>query len=150
MIELRKVEEADLDVLYENQSDPVAAAMAGFGGARERDAFLAHWTTNLADAEVVARVVILDGSVAGDIVSWKRDGRRFVGYWINREMWGRGVATSALGLMIGELTERPLHAWVVLSNVGSRRVLEKAGFRVVDPQPPPNQTDVPERLLVLP
>jgi RimJ/RimL family protein N-acetyltransferase len=31
-----------------------------------------------------------------------------------------------------ELTERPLYALVVVTNIGSQRVLEKSGFRQVE------------------
>ncbi len=42
-----------------------------------------------------------------------------------------------------------MYAWVALTNKGSVRVLEKNGFVRVEPQPPPNQHDVPEQLMVL-
>ena len=31
-------------------------------------------------------------------------------------------------MLTGEVTQRPLHAWVATSNVASIRVLEKCGF----------------------
>lgn len=134
MIDLREVLDADLETLHEHQSDPVAAAMAVFG-SRERDDFMAHWAKILADPEVVARTVIVDGRVAGNIGGWGSDGRRYVGYWIGREFWGRGLATEALRLFVAEFRERPLYAWVATSNVASARVLEKAGF-IRDVLPP--------------
>ena len=45
-----------------------------------------------------------------------------------REFWGKGLATRALQELSGEVTRRPLHAWVVATNVASIRVLEKCGF----------------------
>ena len=47
---------------------------------------------------------------------------------MGREFWGRGLATGALSELAVEIPERPLHAWVAASNVGSIRVLEKCGF----------------------
>ena len=128
---LRAVTEADLDVFYEHQADPEAAAMAVFP-ARDREAFDAHWRRVLADASKVTRTIVDDGAVAGNIGAWEQDGRRFVGYWVGREFWGRGLATAALAELVQELDERPLYAWVVASNVGSIRVLEKCGFVEVE------------------
>ena len=124
---LRDVEPSDLDAFFEHQSDPEAAAMAVFP-ARDREAFYAHWRRLLADDSLVNRTIVDGGAVAGNINCWEQDGRRFVGYWIGREFWGRGLATMALAELAAEIPERPLHAWVAASNVGSIRVLEKCGF----------------------
>jgi RimJ/RimL family protein N-acetyltransferase len=123
---LRDVREDDLDVFFEQQREPEGVAMAVFP-AREREAFDAHWRRVLADDSNVVRAIEVDGEVAGNIGSWEQDGRRLVGYWIGREFWGRGIATSALSELAAELG-RPLHAWVASSNLGSIRVLEKCGF----------------------
>ena len=123
---LREVREDDLDTLFEQQREPEATAMALFP-AREREAFDAHWRRVLADPTKTVRTIDCDGAVAGNIGSWEEDGRRLVGYWIGREFWWRGLATSALKELAAEL-DRPLHAWVARSNVGSIRVLEKCGF----------------------
>ena len=100
--------------------------------AREREAFDAHWRRVLANEHNVVRVIEVDGEVAGNIGSWEQDGQRFVGYWLGRRFWGRGLATAALGELVQQLEVRPLHAWVATSNVGSIRVLEKCGFVKVD------------------
>jgi len=124
---LREVREDDLDVLFEQQREPEAVAMAVFP-AREREAFDAHWRRILADEALVAFVIDVDGEVAGNVVSWEQDGRRLVGYWLGREYWGRGLATAALAELVQQLEARPLHAWVAATNGGSIRVLEKCGF----------------------
>ena len=76
--------------------------------------------------------VVSGGAVAGSIGCWEDEGRRFVGYWIGREFWGRGLATQALAELLDVVDVRPLHAYVVESNVASIRVLEKCGFTEVD------------------
>ena len=58
---LRDVAEADLDVFYEQQRDPEAAAMAVFP-ARDRDAFDAHWRRVLADDWAVKRTIVDGGA----------------------------------------------------------------------------------------
>ncbi|XVU27993.1 GNAT family N-acetyltransferase [Actinoplanes sp. CA-054009] len=124
---LRAVEVGDLDVLYEHQADPQAAAMAAFP-ARDRERFDAHWAKILRDDAVVARTILADGVVAGGISSWRAGGRQLVGYSVGREHWGRGIATRALNQFVSELPGRPLYAHVAVHNVGSIRVLQKSGF----------------------
>jgi RimJ/RimL family protein N-acetyltransferase len=126
-VSLRPVEAGDLDTLFEHQRDPESNRMAVFP-ARERPAFDAHWQRILADEAVIVRTVVCDGEIAGNVLSWPRREERLVGYWIGREFWGRGIATRALAAFISEVSERPLHAHVATSNLGSIRVLEKCGF----------------------
>ena len=129
---LREVDESDLDALFEQQADEESSAMAGVP-SRDRPAFDAHWRRMLANDDLVVRVVDVDGVAAGHVLSWPADGRRYIGYWIAREFWGRGLATAALGELVSELPQRPLHALVSTSNVASIRVLEKCGFVQVGP-----------------
>ena len=130
-VTLREVRDTDLPILFEHQRDPEANRMANFP-ARDRDAFMAHWTRILGDESCVTRAVDVDGEVAGNVGSWEQDGERDVGYWVGREHWGKGVATEALRAFLSVLEERPLFAYVVEHNVGSIRVLEKNGFRPID------------------
>ena len=126
-VTIREVREDDLPILFEHQLDPEANAMAAFP-PRDRDAFMAHWQNILSDPACVARTIELDGAVAGNIGSFDFQGRREVGYWIDRAFWGRGVATRALAALLQQETTRPLFAGVISHNVGSMRVLEKCGF----------------------
>lgn len=129
-VRLRDVTEDDLPVLFEHQLDPEATAMAAFP-ARDWEAFSAHWTQKvLGDPAVLKKAIVIDGEVAGNILSFVQGGERKVGYWIGRPFWGRGIATRALGAFLQEVPERPLHAHVAKHNVGSLRVLQKCGFTV--------------------
>jgi len=141
---LRDVAESDLDVFYEHQREPEANEMAIFP-ARDRAAFDAHWQRVRANDSAITKTIVSEGEVAGNIGSWEQDGRRFVGYWVGREFWGKGLATSALREFVSEVTDRPLYAWVATSNVGSIRVLEKCGFVQVETR----TTDVEELLFEL-
>jgi RimJ/RimL family protein N-acetyltransferase len=141
---LRDVVESDLDAFYEHQREPDANEMAIFP-ARDRETFDAHWRKILADDSVIKKTIVHEGEVAGNIGSWEQDGRRLIGYWIGREFWGKGVATSSLAEFVEEVTDRPLQAWVATSNVGSIRVLEKCGFVQVGSR----TTDVEELLFEL-
>jgi RimJ/RimL family protein N-acetyltransferase len=125
---LRDVEPEDLEVLYEQQRDPVATQMA-LVPARERDAFMQHWERILRDENVVVKAIVVDGgAVAGHVVSFERDGKREVGYWLGRPFWGRGIATRALAEFLRLVPERPLHAIVAATHDASIRVLAKCGF----------------------
>jgi RimJ/RimL family protein N-acetyltransferase len=137
---LREVTEGDLPVFFEHQRDPEANRMAAFA-ARERDAFMAHWSKILVDESVVTRAVVADGQVAGNVVSWEEEsGRRVIGYWIGRKFWGRGIATRALSAFLDALRTRPLYAHVATHNVASIRVLEKCGFTISDEMPDASDT----------
>lgn len=124
---LRPVEPSDLPTFFEHQRDPVAVRMAAFP-SRERDAFDAHWAKILKSPTGFIRTVLFEGEVAGNVLSFELDGRREVGYWIGRNLWGRGIATRALSLFLEIETTRPLYGHVAKANVGSIRVLEKCGF----------------------
>ena len=144
MAVLRDVVESDLDAFYEHQREPEANEMAIFP-ARDRATFDAHWQRLLADDALIKKTIVHEGEVAGNIGSWKQEGKRLVGYWIGREYWGKGLATLALKELAELVPERPLHAWVATSNVGSIRVLEKCGFVQVGAR----TTDVDELLFEL-
>lgn len=124
---LRDVIEADLPFFFDHQRDPEANRMAAFA-ARDREAFMAHWQKLLASGDITKKTVVLEGTVAGNILCFDRDGKRLVGYWIGREFWGKGLATKALAELLEEETVRPLYAHVATSNAASIRVLEKCGF----------------------
>lgn len=124
---LRPVEASDLPIFFEHQRDSVAVRLAAFP-SRDREAFDAHWAKVLKSPTGLVRTVLFEGEVAGYVLSFELDGRREVGYWIGRNLWGRGVATRALALFLEVETARPLYGHVAKSNVGSIRVLEKCGF----------------------
>jgi RimJ/RimL family protein N-acetyltransferase len=129
---LRPVAEADLDVLFEQQRDPEANAMAAFGATdpNDRVAFQARWDRIRANPGNVARVILVDGAVAGTISRWRDEGLDApeVTYWLGREFWGRGLATEALRAFLAELPDRRLYGRASATNPGSMRVLEKCGF----------------------
>lgn len=127
-IRLRPVGVADVPLFFEYQRDPLAARMAAATPVSRRD-HDALWRAALTDPAILARTVVVDGEVAGSLTSWTQWEQRQLGYWLGRDHWGRGVATTALPLFLCELTVRPVHAYVAGPNIASRRVLEKCGFR---------------------
>src|SRR4026208_1561567 len=127
---LRDVTETDLPVLFEQQLDPEATAMAAFP-ARDREAFMAHSAKIMANEALIFLAIVFDGQVAGSIFCWEQEGEREVGYWLGKEYWGKGIATQALAEFLKTVTTRPLIAHVAKHNIGSKRVLEKNGFTVI-------------------
>src|SRR6185503_20676780 len=147
---LRDVIESDLPILYEQQLDPDATAMAAFP-SRDREAFMAHSARIMADESVIFKAIVFDGEVAGSMVSWIMEGEREVGYWLGKEYWGKGIATQALSEYVKIVRTRPLYAHVARHNIGSRRVLEKCGFKVIgeDTYMNPAGAEVEEYILKL-
>ena len=124
---LRGVEAGDLPIFFEHQRDPVAVALVVFR-SRERAEFDEHWAKILADDTSLKKTIVADGQVAGHIASFGRDGKREVGYWIDRALWGRGIMSQALSAFLRLEQRRPLYAGVAPHNLASIRVLQKCGF----------------------
>jgi RimJ/RimL family protein N-acetyltransferase len=131
-VSLRPVHDSDLPVFFRLMNDPDSLRMAAFTAEdpTDRDAFDAHWKRIRASSDVVPRTILADGDVVGSAAVYGEPGEREVTYWIDRAYWGRGIATAALRDLLAEVPERPLHARAAADNAGSRRVLEKCGFRV--------------------
>jgi RimJ/RimL family protein N-acetyltransferase len=129
VVRLRPVQPGDLPRVYELQLDPEANRMA-VTTPRTREAFNSHWARVLGDPAVTARAVLVGEALVGVVSCFPRDGQDHVGYWIDRAHWGRGIASRALHLLLGEVVNRPLVATAATSNGASLRVLRKCGFVV--------------------
>jgi RimJ/RimL family protein N-acetyltransferase len=126
-VSLRDVEPGDLPHFFEHQRDPEAVALVVFR-SRERDEFDKHWAKILSDQTSLTKTIVADGQVAGHIASFLLDGKREIGYWIDRALWGRGIGSEALSAFLRLEQRRPLYADVARHNVASMRVLQKCGF----------------------
>ncbi len=130
LVSLRLVEAHDLQIFFAHQLDPEATRLAAFQ-SRDREAFMAHWTTNILGHPTNAcRTILCNDRVVGNIGAWTdADTReRLLGYWLGREFWGRGIASAAVAQFLQIESTRPLMARVARHNLGSLRVLEKSGF----------------------
>lgn len=132
-ITLRDVIDEDLPIFFELLADPAARHMAAFVAKdpADRAAFDRHWAKIVADTSVVKRTVLVDGRLAGQVLSYAEAGERLVCYWFARAFWGKGVATAALTAFLAEDRARPLYARAAGDNAASRQVLEKCGFVLV-------------------
>lgn len=116
--------------------------MAAFGAVdpSDRAVFDAKWARILANPSLTVRAIVLDGTspggevqlrpLAGSISLWRDPDLPGpeVTYWLGRAFWGRGIATAALRLFLGEIAVRPLFGRAAAANEGSLRVLEHCGF----------------------
>ena len=128
---LRSLEEGDFDAIYRQVSDPESIRMAAFTSEDQPDrrAYLDRLSRLRADPSVSYRVIEVDGAFAGTIGSFRIDDELEVTFWVDRAHWGRGIASAALQALLAETAERPVFARAASDNLGSLRVLEKAGFR---------------------
>jgi RimJ/RimL family protein N-acetyltransferase len=138
-IALRPVRESDLDGLFDQMRDPESVWMAAFtpDDPDDRQWFSGHIAKLLASPDITLRAV---------------EGQTEVTYWIDRAAWGRGIASRALALFLEVVRGRPLYARAASDNAASLRVLEKAGFRVVDTElsfAPARSVDIEEKILRL-
>jgi RimJ/RimL family protein N-acetyltransferase len=150
-VTLRPVTGADFDALFELESDVLGADMIAFLPREpgDREAFTTHWTRITSDPDLITRVIESDGAFAGYAVSFVIEGERQIGYWIARELWGRGIASAALRVLVSEIEERPLWGSTAFDNLGSQRVLQNAGFvfdRIERSHAPRRGTEIDENV----
>ena len=82
--------------------------------------------------------IVVDGKAAGSISVEKRSGLRsgagVIGYYLIPEYYGRGIMTEAVKRICAEAFRKlglvRIEGTVFEPNIGSRRVLEKAGFEL--------------------
>ncbi len=132
-VTIREVEASDLETFYEHQLDPEAIRMAAFVSKDRKDkvAFDAHWEKILNSPQNTTRTIVAEGQVVGHIACYPDGEHVEVTYWLGREFWGRGLATQALNKMLRLVVDRPIFARAASDNIGSIRVLQKCGFKIV-------------------
>ncbi|HET9758770.1 MAG TPA: GNAT family N-acetyltransferase [Nocardioidaceae bacterium] len=153
-VALRPLHESDLDALFRQMSDPESVRMAAFTpeDPHDRQRFDAHMSRVMKSPENTNRAITWKGDWVGSIASFVVEGQTEVTYWVDRAVWGRGIASQALALFLEVVRTRPLHARAASDNAGSLRVLEKAGFRIIDTEvsfAPGRRTAIEETILRL-
>jgi len=154
-VELRPLEDDDLDAVFEMMRDPDSVAQAAFTAddPDDRAAFDA-WIAGERDAaDVTAFTVTEDGGFAGTAAAFSVGDDREVTFWIARHARGRGVATEALRILVSREPIRPLFARVADHNAAAIATLEHIGFAEVGRErtyAPGVGRDVDELLYALP
>ncbi len=129
-IKLRKTEVDDLEHLFEFQLDKGAIYLAAFTpkDPADKSAYLRKYTKLLSDPTVNNQTIIIDNIIVGSIAKFEIDGQAEVTYWIDKNFWGKGIATKALEYLLTIENTRPILGRVAFDNYGSQKVLEKCGF----------------------
>jgi RimJ/RimL family protein N-acetyltransferase len=153
-VALRSIEDADLDVLFNQMRDPESVQMAAFTAKdpNDREAFDTHMSKVRTSPDVTQRAVTRDGQLVGSIASFVMDGDTEITYWIDRSAWGQGIASQALALFLDTVVVRPMYARAASDNLGSLRVLQKAGFTITGTEvsyAPARNADTEETILRL-
>ncbi len=102
--------------------------------------------------EPTLRAVTRDGRLVGSLGSFVIDGDTEVTYWIDRSCWGQGGASEAVALLLDMIAVRPVYARAASDDVGSLRVLQKAGFSIIGTEvsfAPARRGDIEETILRL-
>ena len=132
-VALRPVDDSDLDALFEHKRDPESVRMAAFVAENpdDRTAFDVHMAKIRTSPDMTLRAVTVDGRLVGSVGSFVVDGHTEVTYWIDRSFWGQGIAGRALALLLESVRVRPVFARAASDNVGSLKVLQRAGFAII-------------------
>jgi RimJ/RimL family protein N-acetyltransferase len=142
-LQLRPIEEADLDALVE---------LDGFPEVREAvDPFREHIPADVAarrayEARLVGRLGFLAAveRESGLLVGWfqfersaEGSGEIELGYRLRPDVWGLGLASEGARALVAEAMSRAdvsrVYAHALLSNRGSIRVMQKAGLSYARP-----------------
>ena len=99
----------------------------------DADAFLSAVAKQ--DPRTTFAIATEDQAIGGIGLEFGADVHRFtaeLGYWLGEPFWGQGIMSEAVrhftDWAFGHLELHRIHANVFSGNVGSARVLEKAGF----------------------
>jgi ribosomal-protein-alanine N-acetyltransferase len=144
-LRLRPPRDSDVEDLWPFVSDPELPRMMSWVAHTQRSETLAFiaWTREaLANGTNIAWVIELDGRAMGVISldqiqfavrAWRVDCAE-LGYWIGPPVWGKGLMTEAAQVVMHfgfeTLGLHKITVGCIAENVGSRRVIEKLGFRL--------------------
>lgn len=127
---LRPTTLPDLITLFTFQLDNEANYLAAFTtiDPSDKEAFLNKYSKLLKDPSINNQTILLDNLIVGSIAKFLIEGDAEITYWIDRNFWGKGIATNALKTFLIIESTRPLFGRVAFDNYGSQKVLEKCGF----------------------
>jgi RimJ/RimL family protein N-acetyltransferase len=142
-VRLRPAQESDADAVYPFVSDPELSAQLTWA-AHTNIEETRTWYRGLVEQGCESDIVWMvehEGAPVGCVglhrITWSvaavRYDRAELGYWLARPLWGKGLMTEAAHLATRFAFETlGLHKINVMcfeSNIASRRVIEKVGYR---------------------
>ena len=129
-ITLTETEKQDLNAFFKFQLDKEANYLAAFTSKDPSDktAYMEKYTKLLTDPAVNMRTIKVNNVIAGSVSKFVMENDAEITYWIDRDLWGQGIATAALKEFLKTERIRPIYGRVAFDNYGSQKVLEKCGF----------------------
>jgi len=129
-VTLTVTEKDDLNAFFQFQLDKEANYLAAFTAKDPNDktAYLEKYTKLLTNPTVNMRTIKVNNVIAGSVSKFVMENDAEITYWIDRNFWGQGIATTALKGFLEIEQIRPIYGRVAFDNFGSQRVLEKCGF----------------------
>ncbi|MGN6163533.1 MAG: GNAT family N-acetyltransferase [Flavisolibacter sp.] len=129
-ITLRQTVIDDLECFFNFQLDKEAIHLAAFTpkDPTDKPAYLNKYTKLLSNPVINMRTIILNDVIVGSISKFEIEGDAEITYWIDKNFWGKGIASAALKNFLTIENARPIFGRVAFDNLGSQKVLEKCGF----------------------
>ncbi|HET7325231.1 MAG TPA: GNAT family protein [Halococcus sp.] len=135
-VDLRTVEEEDLDFLQTTLNDPTVRRFLGNHGPINGEQEQEWYEESCSDDESVNLLITVDDEAVGSIGLHTADPRNVnaeIGIFLAEDYWGEGYGTEASHLITNyAIHERRIHrvvARVFEGNEGSHRIWQKLGFR---------------------
>lgn len=145
-LRLRPITEHDVDALWPHVTDPDVSRWMSWSPHTDKTETLAYIRAEaraVADNTGVVWVICAADQLVGTIAlrriqwqlrSWRIE-RADLGYWLAPSQWSRGLTTEAGRAVVrfgfATLGLHKITCGCLADNVGSRRVIEKLGFRFV-------------------
>ena len=127
---LRQAVRSDLDHFFQFQLDKEGIYLAAFTpkDPANKEAYIEKFTKLLKDPAINLQAILVDDAIVGSISKFEIEGEAEITYWIDRNYWGKGIASAALDNFLKLENMRPIKGRVAFDNIGSQRVMEKCGF----------------------
>jgi ribosomal-protein-alanine N-acetyltransferase len=129
-VKLRRTEKPDLELFFRFQLDKEAGYLAAFTpkDSANKGAYLERFARYLHDPTMHMQTILVDETIVGSIAKFELEGEAEITYWLDRRVWGKGIATTALANFLAIENTRPIVGRAAFDNLGSQKVLEKCGF----------------------
>jgi RimJ/RimL family protein N-acetyltransferase len=120
----------DLNSLYVFQIDQQANLMAAFTSKdyADKEAYITKYSKFLSDPDILMCTIRLKGLVIGSISKYVMFEENEITYWIDKDYWGKGIASLALNEFLKMESARPIFGRTAFDNLASQKVLMNNGF----------------------
>ncbi len=129
-ITLTTTKKDDLNSFFIFQLDDEANYLAAFTSKNPNDknAYIEKYSKFLQDPGINMQTIKADNEIVGSISKFMIENEAEITYWIDKNYWGRGIASTALNNFLKTEITRPIYGRVAFDNYASQKVLEKCGF----------------------